>query len=796
MKASVFSWEKLDEAVKVEGSDKLNIIPNNYDTLDNEEGPFDVFSLYETHASSDGGLEGLVNTVPWTVDSDDLSNTEKAKVTATFNYTATDSAQVLDDKAVYVTVYDDSGSYSTRYFVFSKDSTDNYNSSSLTKIDVSSSSLTVAGAISSLASQISSVFSSYVEASSSGTTLTMTSKMSTAWSNSNTIRGGSLSGSSTSGTNRTAAGNTGASFGTFSGGTNSSGMGDADSPLVAGTPATATVTGLSSAAADTGFTMYINGYGTTYIRMTDTSDGIAWNSTYGTYTMGKNASFSNRSIGGATLSYSNGTLSVTTNSANASANYSSFTDGITGQTSTTSTYTPATPASLSSTSTSATITPAAYTLDVSSYQGNTSTEDLEAFIQSLAGITNNYFTLANNRYSSDYRRYFEFIDTGGTEAVAALTKVPYGQTSTKIDLNNMRSRVDSGEDIATAFAETVNAVAHTSYVSSSVAKDSTNNTIGVTFSSNYYNSASALFKDYDATLGHYEVDFSSVNTSNLVYLDDTGFRIYCATDEEQWYNFLLDDGKEDLPDRPASGTATLDINTAVIDISQVTDSASLVQAVYRDGDAVMADIDHYYRLSLKASDDTKLYIYDPRRFNISLPQYYGDKYNEQGAKIADGVYDNVIKSRRDIMQKQIIIQDTDKADFNTRLYIDQTTLDHLFEYKIGNDDIFNYSVTSAADREKLLGNEETGDNGMLDNAIQKLLEAQTLLGAQASRLEATGVNLTVTAENEQASESVIRDADMAKATVEFARFNILTQSSQAMLGQANQSSSSVLSLLQ
>ena len=54
----------------------------------------------------------------------------------------------------------------------------------------------------------------------------------------------------------------------------------------------------------------------------------------------------------------------------------------------------------------ATITPAAYTLDVSSYQGNTSTEDLEAFIQSLAGITNNYFTLAN-RYSSDYyRRYF------------------------------------------------------------------------------------------------------------------------------------------------------------------------------------------------------------------------------------------------------------------------------------------------------------------------------------------------------------------------------------------------------
>ena len=211
---------------------------------------------------------------------------------------------------------------------------------------------------------------------------------------------------------------------------------------------------------------------------------------------------------------------------------------------------------------------------------------------------------------------------------------------------------------------------------------------------------------------------------------------------------------------------------------------------------MMAEQNHYYRLSKKAGDDTKLYVYDPRRFNISRAIAYSGRYNERGAKIADGVMDNVIKSRRDIMQKKIVIQDTDKADFHTRLYIDQTTLDHLFEYRIGSDDIFNYRISDAATREKFLGNDETGEKGMLDTAIDHLLEAQTLLGAQAMRLEATSTNLTVSMENEQASESVIRDADMAKVTVEFAKANILTQSSQAMLAQANNDTGSVLSLLQ
>ena len=85
---------------------------------------------------------------------------------------------------------------------------------------------------------------------------------------------------------------------------------------------------------------------------------------------------------------------------------------------------------------------------------------------------------------------------------------------------------------------------------------------------------------------------------------------------------------------------------------------------------------------------------------------------------------------------------------------------------------------------------------VLDNAIQKALDQQTDIGAVQARLEMTSANLTLSSQNVQASESTIRDADMAKEMTEFTKNNVLLQAAQSMLAQANQSSSSVLSLLQ
>jgi flagellin len=71
-----------------------------------------------------------------------------------------------------------------------------------------------------------------------------------------------------------------------------------------------------------------------------------------------------------------------------------------------------------------------------------------------------------------------------------------------------------------------------------------------------------------------------------------------------------------------------------------------------------------------------------------------------------------------------------------------------------------------------------------------------LFGAQQNRLEYAKNNLDTTAENLQASESRIRDTDMASAMSDFTKYNILTQSATSMLAQANSAPQSILSLLQ
>ena len=85
---------------------------------------------------------------------------------------------------------------------------------------------------------------------------------------------------------------------------------------------------------------------------------------------------------------------------------------------------------------------------------------------------------------------------------------------------------------------------------------------------------------------------------------------------------------------------------------------------------------------------------------------------------------------------------------------------------------------------------------VLDTAIQKALDQQTTIGSIESRLDYTSSNLTTASENVQASESTIRDADMAKEMTEYTKNNVLLQAAQSMLAQANQNSSAVLSLLQ
>lgn len=83
----------------------------------------------------------------------------------------------------------------------------------------------------------------------------------------------------------------------------------------------------------------------------------------------------------------------------------------------------------------------------------------------------------------------------------------------------------------------------------------------------------------------------------------------------------------------------------------------------------------------------------------------------------------------------------------------------------------------------------------IQNAIGKVSEQRSALGAVQNRLEHTIKNLDTSSENLQASESRIRDVDMAKEMMEFSKNNILQQAAQSMLAQANQAPQGVLQLL-
>lgn len=84
----------------------------------------------------------------------------------------------------------------------------------------------------------------------------------------------------------------------------------------------------------------------------------------------------------------------------------------------------------------------------------------------------------------------------------------------------------------------------------------------------------------------------------------------------------------------------------------------------------------------------------------------------------------------------------------------------------------------------------------IDNAIKKVSDQRSSLGAVQNRLEHTINNLGTSSENLTAAESRIRDTDMAAEMMAFTKNNILTQAAQSMLAQANQQPQGVLQLLQ
>jgi flagellin len=115
-----------------------------------------------------------------------------------------------------------------------------------------------------------------------------------------------------------------------------------------------------------------------------------------------------------------------------------------------------------------------------------------------------------------------------------------------------------------------------------------------------------------------------------------------------------------------------------------------------------------------------------------------------------------------------------------------------FQVGYKNTDTIDVDLSGTVDTTGL----DITDSSTVQDAITAVSTSRATLGAVQNRFEHTINNLNVEVENLTASESRIRDTDMASEMVNFTRSQILSQAGTAMLAQANQAPQSVLKLLQ
>ncbi|MFY9594982.1 MAG: flagellin [Caldicoprobacterales bacterium] len=207
-----------------------------------------------------------------------------------------------------------------------------------------------------------------------------------------------------------------------------------------------------------------------------------------------------------------------------------------------------------------------------------------------------------------------------------------------------------------------------------------------------------------------------------------------------------------------------------------------------EGQAITLDINLMGSVFVEATQDT-----DEEVYGVSNQTVLKDNDDEIVAVLVgeswyavDDVESNGDSSNPALVAKQGAVALSVKQDGNT--------------YLIENDGLGVGSLRVDDPNSSSTGGIMTNDSASaaittIQKAIETVSAERSKLGAYQNRLEHTIRNLDTSAENLQASESRIRDVDMAKEMMEFTKNNILQQAATAMLAQANMAPSGVLQLL-
>jgi flagellin len=170
------------------------------------------------------------------------------------------------------------------------------------------------------------------------------------------------------------------------------------------------------------------------------------------------------------------------------------------------------------------------------------------------------------------------------------------------------------------------------------------------------------------------------------------------------------------------------------------------------------------------------------------------RMNDLSVQYANGTQNTesqaALQSEFDQLQTEIT-RITDNATFNGVALFGGSAL----TFQVGSDSADTIDVSATALAAVDTSAAVITDSTTVQTAITTISTQRAELGAVQNRFEHTINSVNVAIENLSASESRIRDTDMASEMVNFTRSNILSQAGTAMLAQANQAPQSVLSLL-
>ena len=304
-----------------------------------------------------------------------------------------------------------------------------------------------------------------------------------------------------------------------------------------------------------------------------------------------------------------------------------------------------------------------------------------------------------------------------------------------------------------------------------------------------------LWETYNGCVAS-SMDFSALSAGNKQDLYGKGFSTTCCTCNN-FYCVEFTSGTG-----PQASVQSGNSYVYRLGIDDIHSASDLIDAILDLTKASDTDLGHpaghFTHLKKDDVNPNKLWVYDERPISQAKP----DPKNGWGLFAAGVMYEQetLIPGSHEEPQ-QIALQVG--ADTGNQMILKMATIS---SHALGIDNIdvrggFVYDrqvVRTSKGEYRRLTVEVSG----ADQAIKAFGKAKDIvsaersrLGAYQNRLEHTVNNLDNVVENTTASESRIRDTDMAEEMVLYSNHNILLQSGQAMLAQANQSGQGILSLL-